>query len=624
MRHLEEWRLLLKWGLYYTFMVKSSMAFYDLIFPLNLSPLIYEGPQGIKEGSLVSAELRNTLSRAIVAGQAKPPRGLQNIRNIKEVYGVLFSPSLINLLRWMSEYYIAKEGIVLREMVSKELLKKIDSSFFDSKRHNSIKPIQMEGELRAVSDALLEGRYKSFLLHAPSTDYQIGFLNDALYSAKGAIVLCPEIADARYVAESLKEGLRERVCVFHSRLSPKKKLSELRRILSGECDIVIGSRTALFSPIKKPSLIVVLDEESLCHKKTDGLSYSVRDMAVMRGYMEGSVVVLSSVCPSFESYYNALTGKYTLIKPEASQKRPNIKIIDMRSSKKLSPNISKTLFDKTIYTLKMGGKVALVINRRGYSLLGCEECGWSSWCDECAVPLVLYKKENALRCGYCKKDSPIPDICPRCKSPKLIMPGVGIEKVEEEIKNLVGDSVQIVEGKRPKIELIKDILVGTKSIAKRREFKKRFSLISVISGDSFLGTLDFRAEEKTFQEIIHLSERCLPEGEIVIQCRQCKTPIYKMLRRYDYEGFFNENIKIRKELFYPPFSRLAIVFGKGHLPKIDISSEDGVEILGPASVGGGKWKILIKSKTREALRRTAQSILKEIKGASLIIDPLEL
>ncbi|MDP2168519.1 MAG: primosomal protein N' [Thermodesulfovibrionales bacterium] len=606
------------------------MAFYDVIFPLKLGPLTYSGPSGLAPGMLLSAEIKKTQTRGILLGPAKEaPHG--KIKEISSVIGdkpILHKP-MLSLISWMADYYFTKEGIILKEVFPHDFLQKTDGPFFEAGSpalgyEGSVPP---DAVIRTISGNMEKNYYKTFLLHAPSTGYQTDLLMELIRGRGNILILCPEIAYAKYVSDALSKEAGDRLSVMHSGMTISRRRKAMERALRGESDIVIGSRSALFAPLKGVSLIAVLNEESASYKKENGVMYNVRDMAVMRGYLEGATVLLSSICPSVESYYNAKGGKYTPLKPDVQAKRPKVRLIDMRSSKKTSPSISKTLFDKTAFNLRNGKKAAFLINRKGYSILECEECGNVEACENCGIPLVFYK-DRTLRCHYCGIKKEAEGACTRCRSVKMKMPGAGIERVEEEIRGLFNMETLRLEGKKPDIHLIEaggQVVIGTKIIARRPELKERFSLIAVLNADSYLQMPDFRSAEKAFQEFLYLTERASPDGEILIQGRSLRYPLFKYMKNYGFEGFYEEELKSRHELMYPPFSKTALITWQGDaatLPEIK-----DIDILGPVSApgkkGGKLWKALIKANSREGLHKGIRALLRKLPGSpSVDVDPV--
>jgi len=617
------------------------MALYDVVFPLKLGPLTYSGPSGLAPGTVVEAEVGHTLKKGILLRQAeRPPGGA--IKAISSVGGApLLGNALLNLMTWMSGYYLAKEGMILKEFSGGQWPISLGAEPPPDPRPYELVPASIKTEsggdhwpLTPVLEQIKKRAYKGFLLHAPSTGYAESLLQALLgEGVRGAIVLCPEIAQAESVFEAVSETAGERACLFHSGMTKKLRREALKRMISNRADIVVGVRSAVFAPLREVSLIAVLDEESPSYKKEDGLRYHTRDVAVMRGYFEGAAVLLSSICPSVESYYNALREKYTLLTgavPPAKglPKGLKVRVVDMRSAKKASPCLSKELLDKASKT----GSAAFVINRKGYSLLECADCGHVPLCENCGIPLVFHKGGSAtniagarshniagarsplLRCHYCGFFTGAEDRCRKCGGHKLKPVGAGIERVKEEIRaHLKREPTEIVGGgPRPPAILGAEppTVVGTKVIARRPELKGKFPLIGVINGDSYLQIPDFRAQERAFQEFLHLSEKLSAGGELLIQSRTPSNPLFKYIRGFDFEGFYNNELNQRKALGYPPFVKTALVtLRAGVSGPLNLR---GAEALGPVETLGARGKkhlkLLIKAPSRDLLLKAIKAL----------------
>ncbi len=630
------------------------MALYDVVFPLKLGPLTYSGPPGLAPGTLVEAEVGHTLKKGILLRQAETTH-IRPIKGIRSVVGntPFLSNALLNLMTWMSGYYLAKEGMILKEFSGGHWPISLGAVPPPGPHPYELGTVSIKtggaggqwppGILTPVLEQIKKRAYKGFLLHAPSTGYAESLLCALLgEGVRGAIVLCPEIAQAESVFKAVSETAGERACLFHSGMTKKLRREALKRMTSNRADIVVGVRSAVFAPLREVSLIAVLDEESPAYKKEDGLKYHTRDVAVMRGYFEGASVLLSSICPSVESYYNALRGKYTILNPLAGGAvpkmgggdAPRVRVIDMRSAKKAisqgavppSPCLSKELLDKAAKT----GSAAFVINRKGYSLLECADCGHVPLCKNCGIPLVFHKGGTApcdiggstpsLKCHYCAGEIRASDLCEKCGGHKLKPVGVGIERVEEEVRaHIKRAPALLVGGRLKKLPAVDGVIVGTKVIARRPELKGKFPLIGVISGDSYLQIPDFRAHERAFQEFLHLRENLSPGGELLIQSRTPSNPLFKYIKGFDFEGFYRDELSQRKALRYPPFVKTALVTLRAQGPL----NLRGAEALGPVETLGPKgkklWKVLLKAPSRDLLLKAIKS-LGEVAG-DVDIDP---
>lgn len=622
-------------------MIKFFMCCYDVLFPINLGPLTYVCPESLAEtvqpGLVIQAPLKNTLTRGIILDRnLSPPAGpLKEIEAIPGEPAVL-SKSLLRLLRWMSDYYIAPEGLVLKQTLPAELFTRTQP------RKGKKELFCREGiafmdiaqkDVPDITAAVQSNKYTGLLLHAPSVLYEYSMVFNLLSAVKNVIVLLPDIGQSNLLYNALREEYRERSCLLHGEMSRGKRSEGIEGILSGRCDIVIGTRAALFAPMKKVSLIIVLNEHSQSYKTEEGVRYNMRDVAVMRGFIEKATVLLSSISPSIDSYFNAITNKYRMLKPSINIKRPVIRIADMQFEKKIRPGFSKTVYDAALKHVRKNDRVMFVINRRGYSsLLLCKECAHIVKCRECDIPMVFHKNDNTLKCHYCNKSRSVPERCPRCKGHNFELLGSGTQRVQEYIEELFGkatmrfdsDNVKKKSEKEDLDRLISGdfsrILIGTKIMTRRISVTDKFSMAAVLDIDSSLNLPDFRAMEKAYQELSSIIDLVGPGGEVLIQTRFSSTPLFNHLRRNDYASFAKEELQMRKDLSYPPYAKMLKITFIGppevseKIIKTARSSEPEIEILGPTTdrdrKGTENFSIILKSADRKTLNNAARKVLK--------------
>ena len=650
-------------------MIEFYMEFFDVLFPINLGPLTYRCNEAlsdiVKPGMIVSAPLKNKTTKGIIMGKSLVvPSG--NVKDIQKFHGdaPVLSGNMINLIKWMSEYYLTEPGIVLKNMLPKEAFTKVKPRKTKIPPHPPFLkggwgdyPLNIininDSTVSSLMDSINKNVYRTFLFHTPSSIYEYSFLTKILTGIENAILLLPEVSLINSLYPLLNESFGERVCLFHSGLSKGKRSESIERILSGHSDIVLGTRSAIFAPMKKVSLIAVLHEHSCSYKQEGGLHYSGRDVAVMRGYFERTTVLLSSICPSIESLYNCKSGKYTLLKALDDIKNPRVRIIDMRYEKLLKPYLSKTVIDASKRYIKNDKKVMFVINRRGYStLLQCADCNHIEECPDCGIPLVFHKQDMSMKCHYCGYIiSQIPESCSRCKGYNLKLLGAGTQRVQEDIEELIGIKTLRLDSdkaqKRSEIEELIGakfrndgrIIVGTKLLTRRLGLTGGFSMAAILNTDLFLNLPDFRSAEKTYQEISSITDKIEPHGEIFIQTRMPQNYLYKYLKNYDYTSFFTEELNRRKALLYPPYSKLLLIkfISKRNISK-EISAIIGkineeVEILGPSTSkntqGKNEFKLLLKSSIREKLHSVARTFMESFKDSKEVmirvdVDPISI
>ena len=634
------------------------MDFYDVIFPVNIGPLIYRCPErlsgGIKDGMVVSAPLKNRLAKGIILGKSlgAPSSG---VRDIQEIHGVspVFSRTMIDLLKWMSNYYMTGQGLVLKTILPKEALEKVDRRGKIKDRpkgfSSSIADVDAD-KIALLKKAIVGGEYGTFLLHSPSSEYEYSFLMKVLPEVRNAIILVPEVSVADYLYPFLRDMVGERLSLFHGEMSRGRKSETIDLILSGRSDIVLGTRSAVFSPLKKVCFIAALQEHSDSYKQENSPCYIGRDVAVMRGYLDKATILLSSICPSVESLFNCKTGKYTLLKPAPGMKRPRIRLVDMKHEELVRPYLSRVVTDAAAAHIKNNKKVMFVLNRRGHStLLQCLDCSHIEECPNCRIPLVFHKQDMSLKCHYCGYAlSDVPERCSVCRGYNLKLSGAGTQKVQEDLQELIGiktlrlDSDKI--GRKAGFECLPPsthdnrIIVGTKLMTRRLCAMGGFSMAAFLNTDLFLNMPDFRSAEKTYQEISSVLVRIEPGGEIFIQTRMPREYLYRCLKNDDYVSFFREELTRRKVLNYHPYSRLLLLkcISQRNLSR-DIAeimkTIEDVEILGPHAArnnrGRNEFRLLLKSSVRGRLHSAAEVFIEAFKNVKDVkvkidVDPIKI
>jgi len=444
--------------------------------------------------------------------------------------------------------------------------------------------------LKIVTDGIDTNSLKVVLLHGVTgsgkTEVYLQALSHGLAQGKGAIVLVPEIALTPQTVERFRGRFGESLAVLHSHLSDGERHDEWHRVKRGEANVVVGARSALFAPVKNLGLIVVDEEHETTYKQEESPRYHARDMAVMRGHLEGCTVVLGSATPSVESLENVHQGKYQLAKlgiRADDRQLPLIKVVDMRHQRyEGKPTLfSSDLVEGIRLRINLGEQVMLFLNRRGYSKnLTCPECGFVPECPDCSVALTYHKKLGYLRCHFCGHAERVPDRCPSeaCKAEDWQYMGSGTEKIESQlarifphahIRRMDSDTMTSkhayhhVLGAFRKGEI--DILIGTQMIAKGLHFPN-VTLVGVVNADATLHMPDFRAGERAFQLFTQVAGRagrgdvC---GEVLIQTYTPTHPAVQAARRGDFDVFIDEELEARKMLNYPPFCRLICVHFRG-------------------------------------------------------------
>lgn len=418
------------------------------------------------------------------------------------------------------------------------------------------------------------------------TEVYLQAIQHALDRGEGAITLVPEISLTPQTMERYVGRFGDRVALLHSALSDGERHDEWHRILAGEADVVIGARSAVFAPVKKLGVIVVDEEHEPSYKQEDAPRYNARDVAVVRGHLEGCVVLLGSATPCLESWRNTKIGKYDLcvLSHRVDRKQmPVMHIVDMRlqSGKDQKRTVfSRPLLDAMQSRLDKKEQTILFLNRRGYSTsLICPSCGFVAKCDHCSVSMTYHSAGDMLLCHLCGSTRKVLDKCPACSDPAFRYSGIGTQRIETVVKKIFPKAVvermdadaTSRKGSHHRIlDMFRsgkiDILIGTQMIAKGLHFPN-VTLVGVINADLGLHIPDFRAGERTYQLLAQVAGRAGrgdAAGEVIVQTFTPFHPAVQAARRLDFEGFCDQELEFRKELQYPPFSHLACITFRSH------------------------------------------------------------
>lgn len=581
-----------------------------------------------------------------------------DVSDLKEIIEVLdtepiLSDNLLKLTHWMADYYFSSWGMAIKialpsgiqslsikpkavRFKTKTLQDPYEGEVFERGMPLPLNTSQ-EKALREIKRALKKGGFSTFLLHGPTGSGKREIYMQAIagLSGGGAIILVPEIRLTPRLVTRFRSRFGGKVAVLHSGLTERKRLDEWKRIQKGDAEIAIGVRSAIFAPFKKVGLIIVDEEHDPSYKQEEGLRYHGRDLAIMRGKIEEATVILSSATPSVESFYNAKRGKYRYLSlPERTDRKPppSIFIVDMRKEPRGSL-LSERLKEGIRGRLSNNEKALIFLNRRGYSpFLLCRECGFIEGCPNCSITLTYHLDGRRLLCHYCGYETPAPTTCPGCGGIKIGLVGAGTERVEEELKRLYPDASVVrmdrdtIRRKTKTVEICEaQILLGTQMVVKG-DHTPSFTLASAIWADGGLRIPDFRASERTFQLMSELTQRA---GELIIQTHNPEHYSLRYVKDHDYQGFYNEEIKYRKELCYPPFCRLVrIIISEKDKKRIDrtvevikevIKGPCPVEVLGPVPPplvrlkGRYRYHMILKGRDLRSLHDYTSGLIKVIK-----------
>ena len=530
--------------------------------------------------------------------------------------------------------------------------------------------------LAQIEQQMTSGTYSAFLLHGVTgsgkTEIYMRAMNKALSAGRSAMMLVPEIALTPVFSRQLRARFGDQVAIFHSSLQKGERFDEWTRVRNGEARVVIGTRSAVFAPVKNLGLIVVDEEHESSYRQQESPYYNARDVAIVRAQKESATVVLGSATPSLESFHNARKGKYHFVAlPERIGARPmaEAKIVDMRNvfARHAKPRVfSDELLEAIRETRERGEQSIILLNRRGYSsFILCRSCGETIQCPNCDVTLTYHRSERVIVCHYCNHREAVPRVCPSCGKQYIYYVGEGTEQLEEMLR-LLFPALRVARIDRDTTARRKvfeqsladfsagriDTLVGTQMLAKGHDFPN-VTLVGVVSVDAGLALPDFRSAERTFQLITQVAGRAGRgdrPGRVLIQTYH---PYHYALRHacaQDYQGFYEEELRYRQNHSYPPFVVLASLLVHGpDLGKVRndslelrkqldlVNQERKCRVLGPAPAplsrlkGEHRFQILIKSRSRKDLREVADKALKAVaengvnlRAVNLEIDPVSI
>lgn len=538
-------------------------------------------------------------------------------------------------------------------------------------------PITLAEEQQRAYDALLpdleDGNPHAALLHGVTgsgkTVVFLKLIERTLELGRTALVLVPEISLTPQMIRRLKSTFGSRLAVQHSALNNTERLLQWRMIQQGNADIVVGTRSAIFSPLQNIGLIIIDEEQEHTYQSESTPRYDAHDVAKKRAAMENSLLVFASATPLTETYYAAESGKYkllTLTKRYGGRPLPHVDFIDMRAEMAAgnAREVSTRMVRELQENLDNGEQSILLLNRRGYHTVGmCATCGHVLKCPNCSVPLVYHKPQQALMCHHCGHTvRPLPQICPECGG-KINYSGFGTQRVEEELAELLPNARilrmdQDSTGQKNAHETMLaqfgrqeyDILLGTQMVAKGLDFEK-VTLVGVLGIDSLLFGQGFRAYENVFSlvtQVIGRGGRAALPGRALIQTTVPEHPVLQLAAEQDYESFYREEIAFRKFGLYPPFCSFCIVgfvgaqegavalaahrFGTLLAERAAEHPTMPLRLLGPAPMsitmlnGKYRYKLTLKCRNdaafRAILRETLEAYAKEKlpQKASVILD----
>ena len=518
--------------------------------------------------------------------------------------------------------------------------------------------------------------YKAYLLAGVTgsgkTEVYLQLIREALAAGKQVLVLIPEINLGPQTLERFTKRFNARIALLHSNVNDRERLEAWLAARSGHADIIIGTRSALFTPLKRLGLIIIDEEHDASYKQQEGLRYHARDLALVRARAANVPIVLGSATPCLESLHNAHSGRFALLrltKRAGGASQPKFIRLDVRSLP-LDSGISAPLQKEIRKTLEAGQQVLVFLNRRGFApVLMCNDCGWMSQCSECDARLTFHQRYNELRCHHCGHTEARPHQCPSCNNVDLRPIGAGTERAEERLQILFPDT--------PVLRIDRDstsrkgsmdallatissgqpcIMIGTQMLAKGHHFP-RVTLVAILNADGGLFSADFRASEKMAQLIVQVAGRAgraSDLGRVIIQSQLADHPLLVQLSEQGYFAFAEQALSERRATGLPPFSHLALLRADALKAELaDVFLEDaysiaeqlleqlkieGVELLGPITspmerrAGRYRAQLLLQANSRAQLHRLLTPLCNNLENLpsarqsrwSLDVDPIDL
>ena len=562
----------------------------------------------------------------------------------------------------------------LNSLVKNDLIRIETENYFRNPvviKKSEEKDISLNDEQRRIVDEFCEdydkGERNTYLLRgitgSGKTVTYISIIKEVVARGRRVVVLIPEIALTYQTVKRFYHYFGERVSIMNSTLSDGEKYDQCERAKRGEIDVIIGPRSALFTPFSDIGLIVIDEEHENSYKSESMPKYHAREVAQKLAELHGASVVLGSATPAVESFYNATEGTYklwSLDKRASGGELASTSIVDMREELTVKGN--KSIFSLRLQEamsdrLKAGEQIVLFLNRRGYAgFVSCRACGKVMRCPHCEVSLSEHKSSGKLVCHYCGYEEERPKTCPKCGSKYLLGFKAGTEQIEEEVNKLFPDAATLrmdADTTKQKDSMEKilsdfsekkaDILIGTQMIVKGHDFPN-VTLVGVIAADMSLAVNDYRASERTFQLITQAAGRAGradKPGETIIQTYQPDHYAITYSARQDYKAFYDEEILYRELGGYPPVYDILAIMATSKDKNLAINTceamalfvknklVDGVEVIGPAKAGIGKindvyrFVFYIKSKDKETLikyKNRLEEGIAEVKDLQVIFD----
>ncbi len=491
---------------------------------------------------------------------------------------------------WLSLQEVAAENIsssTVRTLAGKGLLEEGKKRILRNSYTDMLQPgnelllnDEQKAAFKQISTAMTEGSGGSFLLQgitgSGKTEIYLRAAQQAIRQGQQVLVLVPEIALTAQLVKRFQSWFGDSVAVAHSKLSQNERGDVWHRMRTGQANILIGVRSAVFAPFARLGLVIMDEEHESSYKQEERPNYHARNVAVERCRHARAVLILGSATPDIETYQKALQGEYThlrMTKRANGSELPRVEIVDMRLElqQRNFSVLSRALKQALVNTAADGEQAIVLLNRRGYStFVMCRDCGASIVCPHCSVAMVYHSSNEDMRCHYCGNTMPVPAECPACHSKRIKFFGTGTQKAEQEIMALPEVRVLRMDqdstmAKFAHAEILsrfaggeRNVLIGTQMVAKGHDIPN-VTLVGVLSADSMLNLPDFRASERTFSLLTQAAGRAgrgSRQGHVIFQAYDADNQIIRLAARQDYDAFAVQELADRKELFYPPFAQM--------------------------------------------------------------------
>src|SRR3989338_3416403 len=662
---------------------EEKIRLVDVAIPLPIQdPYTYHFPSRLADRLQIGVRVRVPFQNRTIIGYLVGNNSRREVKKPKAIFEVLdsepvLSEHLLRLSKWIGEYYFSSWGEAISNMIPKFLRVKEPLEKPTQNENAAIEkpaPValrlteEQEHAFSLLRKRVEENHFSEIFLFGVTgggkSELYIRTIKETLKQGKTAICLVPEIALTEQLRLFFIQHFHDTLEVLHSKLSDKERSEAWQRIRSGQKQVILGARSAIFAPVSNLGLIIMDEEQENSYKQDQTPRYHAREVARWRARDLGAVFVMGTATPTLETMHRVSNGEVellTLSKRIDGRSMPEVKIIDLKQDLEITKRLTiiSSRLEKAIeQALAAKGGILLMLNRRGFSTrLRCLKCGEVLFCPHCAVALTFHQEEQEALCHYCNHHLPIPKLCNRCQNPLFKFSGIGTEKVESEIGRLfpkariarLDTDTTRKRGSHERI-LLKfrsqeiDILIGTQMIAKGFDFA-HVTLVGIVNADTGLLLPDFRSAERSFQLLTQMAGRTgrgKEKGTVLIQTYSPHHYSIQFAAKHDYTGFFSEEIEKRKNLQYPPFTKLINIIFRGKKEQsvheqahqfrkwLEAAKEhQNVELMGPAPLplyrlrGHFRWHLMLRSSNTDLMHAAVRKALEQFKrktGVYLAID----